>query len=100
MEKGFVIIDEIPKKCDGCPFCNSSFGKIVCNHQIRKIKDINIRPNWCPIKPMPERKPERLTSEYEFGNLGKAFETGWNACIKQIAGGQLETEISEIEVQK
>ena len=49
---------------------------------------------------MPERKPERLTSEYEFGNLGKAFETGWNACIKQIAGGQLETEISEIEVQK
>lgn len=30
---------------------------------------------------IPERRRERKTEEYEFGVLGKGFDTGWNSCL-------------------
>ena len=33
---------------------------------------------------LPERLPQKESKYYEFGNLGKAFETGWNACLDKI----------------
>ena len=44
------------------------------------------KPNWCPLKGLPEKKQERDVSEQEFGILGKGFEQGWNVCINEITG--------------
>ena len=41
-------------------------------------------PNWCPLKPLPERHiaPKTATG-YEIG-----YEDGWNECLDKIAGGE------------
>lgn len=39
---------------------------------------------WCPLRKLPEKKEELSVEEYEFGRLGKAFTSGWNACLDEI----------------
>lgn len=54
MAKGIIVVD-VPEKCDGCEMCGTLLGKVCCIATIRKIKDANTKPDWCPIKPMPEK---------------------------------------------
>ena len=60
MSKGIVLVD-IPDKCDGCEMCGTLIGKVICVATIKKINDINARPEWCPIRPMPEKSSVTLT---------------------------------------
>lgn len=53
MSKGIIVVD-VPEKCDGCEMCGTLLGKVCCIATIRKIKDANTKPDWCPIKPMPK----------------------------------------------
>lgn len=41
-------------------------------------------PNWCPLKPLPERHiaPKTATG-YEIG-----YEDGWNECLEKIMRGE------------
>ena len=41
------------------------------------------RPDWCPLKPLPEEKEE----EYWRSKLSLAWIRGWNDCISKITGG-------------
>ena len=38
-------------------------------------------PDWCPLKPVPEKKNYEELSD---GNPVKAWGNGWNACIDKI----------------
>ena len=53
MSKSVLAIDT-PEKCDSCMYVGTfhSFCKINC----RDIKDTSVKPDWCPLKPLPERK--------------------------------------------
>jgi hypothetical protein len=42
------------------------------------------KPDWCPLRELPERKEELPVEKYEFGGIGKAFVSGWNACLDEI----------------
>lgn len=42
------------------------------------------RHEKCPLQELPEKKEELSIEQYEFGGLGKAFVSGWNACLEQI----------------
>ena len=44
------------------------------------------KPDWCPLRPMPEKQEILPTNEYQFGLLGRGFASGWNACIEAIGG--------------
>lgn len=37
------------------------------------------KPEWCPLKPIPEHKEEKHTSEYE-----DIKNEGFNACLDMI----------------
>lgn len=38
-------------------------------------------PDWCPLKPMPEKKN---CDTFSFGSQIGAWREGWNACIDEI----------------
>ena len=95
MAKGIIVVDA-PGRCIKCQFCKNyirvphSFGKET-THEIhcaclnnKALKEIpqNGKPDWCPVKKMPERIDEHNTcydSDYYRAE-------GWNSCIDEIEG--------------
>ena len=90
MSKSVLVIDT-PEKCDSCMYIGTfhSFCKINC----RDIKDVSVKPDWCPLKPLPEKM--KLTGNYngEYSKTGSktlGYKVGWNACINEITGGNVD----------
>lgn len=83
MSKGIVLVD-IPDKCDGCEMCGTLIGKVICVAMIKRIHDINARPEWCPIKPLPEKKllTGDVNNTEKMGH--ELVRAGWNACIDKL----------------
>lgn len=88
-----VLIINMPESCDMCDFVDNTqppiYGKQTFYCNAPGIGDdvtncITRRPDWCPLLELPEKKEELPIEEYEFGSLGKAFTSGWNACLDEI----------------
>lgn len=84
-----VLVMDMPESCFGCNFlyCNADAGIDSCQAmEVSRIVDSETyeRPDWCPLRELPEKKEELPIEEYEFGSLGKAFVSGWNACLDEI----------------
>lgn len=102
MSKGIIVFDNIPECCvmpDGrvkCPlahntiFCSrfSPKGIDITNGEWDEIYDQGIRPDWCPIRPMPERRDEQHT-HYD-SDFYRA--EGWNSCIDELETENMNTE--------
>lgn len=91
MAKGYLIID-MPKTCrhikwgkDGCPF-----GGAECRVNPLDSKDVmehianGTKPEWCPIRPQPER--DRYNEEWADYEGGLA--EGRNKLIDEMFGGE------------
>lgn len=87
MSKAVLVIDEMPGCCGDCPCFNAVY--IGCHIIYEKIgidtAYFGSRPCFCPLKEIPERKPdlgidiihpESLEVEY--------YNDGWNACIDEL----------------
>ena len=84
-----VLVMDMPESCSGCNFlyCNVDAGIDSCQAmEVSRIVDSETyeRPDWCPLRELPERKEELPVEKYEFGGIGKAFVSGWNACLDEI----------------
>lgn len=89
MEKGIIAVD-VPKLCCECPFfdvleesnimyCSvSELGH--CEHLPKFIENEYLKPDWCPIKPLPER------AYHENYCDGGRYDKGWNDCLNEILG--------------
>ena len=71
-----VLVMDMPKDCFACDLesygeCKAMFGEVIEN----KFE----KPEWCPLKPMPEMKEQSESVAFIFNN-------GWNACIDEICG--------------
>lgn len=79
MSKSVLVIDT-PEKCDSCMYIGTfhSFCKINC----RDIKDTSVKPDWCPLKPLPEKFDNE--KDRKLGDFEPLFKIGWNACIDEI----------------
>lgn len=86
-DKALFVMD-MPDSCDTCILSSVAYdselfeeGECYC---ILKMKSDGIaegcKPDWCQLKPVPEKKPVVLDRLDSFGN-------GWNACIDKITGG-------------
>ena len=85
MAKAVLVID-MPESCDMCDFVDGE-KTLYCGVQGvgEEVTDyISCRPDWCPLQKLPDRKEELPTEKYLFGGLGKAFVSGWNACLDAI----------------
>ena len=87
MSKSILVIDT-PENCDECRLMREHFdhgygwikecvgsGIDDCIVFERKLED------YCPLKPMPEKK-KTLDDIY----AGSGFDRGYNACIDEILG--------------
>lgn len=92
MSKGIILVD-MPERCNECKFW---FAKATvpieyrCMAEQKNITEKHLnknKPDWCPIKPMPERKA--LTGD--LSNVTKMGEelvkVGWNECLEKIEDG-------------
>ena len=92
--KAILVIDDMPNCCTACPFfefindyeddcrtrCNVKFGRI-------NEYGTDVRPKWCPLKPMPEKMDE----DEDVYNI-KWFKYGFNTCVEVIEN---ESNISD-----
>lgn len=88
MSKGIIVVN-MPIGCYGCECCitkqyqHSMNGDHYCGVTERKVQDYwdhepSLKPDWCPIKPMPEKAYHK-----EYWDNGR-YDKGWNDCIDKI----------------
>lgn len=97
--KAILVIDDMPKNCDECPIRLSGEPNEWCWLLKHGLDDIKTKPEWCPLKPMPQRQntdEEKSSLEYiyeaenldDFQTRGASYlyghVDGWNACLDEI----------------
>ena len=86
--KKAVLLMNVTEKCLDCNLCVLDMdGSISCYYNKREIcsnvGENNSRPNWCPLKSLPEEDHEdHYPNELEYG-----YADGWNDCLREIIGG-------------
>lgn len=73
---------DMPSSCEKC-----NFQQFAICHAVRKSicgtpTDLKSKPDWCPLKPMPEEKQHAEEVLEVFIN------TGYNACIDELLKGE------------
>ena len=89
--KSILVIDT-PKDCGGCPLCSKDenyWGDIIsaeCQMQYKGYLTLNEmeKPNWCPLRPLPEKKPVSYHDDL-YGDVEKNYTNiGWNSCLEEL----------------
>ncbi|MCJ7848753.1 hypothetical protein DWV84_24080 [Blautia sp. AF13-16] len=60
MSKAMLIMD-MPEKCSKCNFWFSKATEPVkyrCMAKQKYIEDLRSKPEWCPLRELPERNPK------------------------------------------
>ena len=83
MSKSVLVIDT-PEKCISCIYVVGIL-HYFCRINFRNIKDISTKPDWCPLKPLPERK-EYIVPIDNAELLKDFMAVGWNSCLRKITG--------------
>ena len=85
-----VLVMEMPERCEECPLQlevenekGIELGTNICRGLGKYNKDSGKKPDWCPLRPMPEKKQNACTH---------GFAGGWNACIDAIGGGNSDNK--------
>lgn len=89
MNKSVLVIDT-PENCGKCKFISEFWCRAMNG---RRVPNDDVIPNWCPLKPLPEKM--KLTGVYNreyFQSNGKmpSYKIGWNDCIDKITGGEVD----------
>ncbi len=87
MSKSVLVINT-PKYCALCVL-RSGVHHPFCRVNNRDITDLSIRPDWCPLKPLPEKMTGVAQTDH-----WNSIKAGWNACIDEITGGEVDGEIN------
>ena len=88
MKKAVLLMD-VPETCLDCNLCVlDTDGSISCSYNKREIcsnvGENNSRPEWCPLRPLPDRK--EITETYKWEDRLPSFKCGWNWCLDEITG--------------
>ena len=74
--KAILVLDKMPNSCEECIVrCDGYTAKEYAQRTI-------IKPNWCPLRPLPEKLKLRIQTEW-LGDYDR-YEIGYNACIDDI----------------
>lgn len=83
-----VLVMNTPENCKSC--IHISTFRAFCRINCRDIKDIGTKPDWCPLKPLPEKMKATGLYNCEYfkaGDRPPSYKIGWNDCIDEITGG-------------
>lgn len=100
MSKSVLVMDT-PKNCYDCQFGTEYCGNLeyegccelaeCLDSDTRLITEEHYdcesksRPEWCPLKPLPEKK-EYINSVSNIEATKNIAAAGWNACLREITG--------------
>ncbi len=76
MAKGIIVVD-IPERCGKCEFIYTNKYCMASNFDALTGGD---KPDWCPIKPLPEKIEYKTRHELS----QESFAQGWNDCIDKM----------------
>lgn len=84
MSKAILVMD-MPESCRTCDLRVIGSVNFCTGADCRKIdqmKIINedIKPDWCPLRELPEKSYTGKSDYYQWGD----WEDGWNACIDSL----------------
>lgn len=82
MEKGIIVVD-VPEKCSECIFSNPDGDYCPFHGAISYVEYDDKKPDWCPIRPLPE-KMEVCGTYPQPDGITASYKVGWNACIDEI----------------
>lgn len=98
MAKAILIMD-MPEDCKQCVFCRGlnacKLKKYLVRDKICTVYTVDKqimeggKPDWCPLRELPER-----SDHPEHCDNGR-FDAGWNGCLDAIEGGAHGKEQSE-----
>lgn len=90
MSKGIIVVD-VPADCRDC-LIRSLADDCIVGRNVMEYRHNRNRPDWCPIRPLPEKKTLTgdVSNEVKIGE--ELVRAGWNACIDQILKGESENE--------
>ena len=83
-----VLVMNTPEDCKSCIHIGTF--KYFCRVNCRDIKDTSVKPDWCPLKPLPEKMKATGIYNCEYFKAGSkppSYKIGWNTCIDEITGG-------------
>lgn len=86
MSKAVLTLPEMPKDCMECRLCFNGKDNMHClafmpEKLILYRSDIDYKPMYCPLRPMPEKCLEAYDSDY-----GVGYRRGWNDALRAIEG--------------
>ena len=80
--KAILVID-MPEDCYGCPCYQGMSGDSFCGVSNEDTMiNTDTKPNWCPLKLMPQKKEIEWSDSFGKHNYKKGF----NECIDEILG--------------
>ena len=88
MSKSVLVIDT-PESCRSCYLRGFTLNLQYCRGKLKDIKDVSTKPDWCPLKPLPEKK-EYIVPIDNVEAQKNVIAVGWNACINEITGGNYD----------
>ena len=89
--KAILVID-MPNNCKECPFLDDSgdYGCCVAKDMLHSGYNFPLsekRQQFCPLKPIPEKRFVNVTTVDNMVCLRKMIsDTGFNTCIDEIMG--------------
>lgn len=75
-----VLVMETPEDCESCVLHGGIFHSF-CKINCRYIEDLSAKPDWCPLKPLPEKMTKVAQTDH-----WNSIKAGWNGCIDEITG--------------
>ena len=88
MSKALLILD-MPESCDMCDLTDMVNGKMYCGVPgCGELAEdyISCRPDFCPLRPMPEKKKLKGGVHDVQSMAEEVAAANWNACIDEIIG--------------
>lgn len=95
-QKAILVIDT-PSCCEGCPCCQKqedNWGDIAwaeCYNgkSVYDYAEFGGRPDWCPLKPLPQKKEVnlpngRVWSKDEIMAYTHGISVGYNECLDDL----------------
>lgn len=79
MSKSVLVINT-PESCCSCYLRGFTLNLQYCRGKLKDIKDVSTKPDWCPLKPLPEKS----TTENDMTDYQRGMVDGRNQCIDEI----------------
>ena len=90
MSKAILVMDNMPDKCGECECSYCDYDDPHLNLICAVVGD-NVsgsdKPDWCPLRPMPEKKPLKGNVSNIQRMMEEMGAVSWNACIDAMIGG-------------